>query len=133
MISSEPLNFFLKEEISPILSFNKVKIKSEKPFNPFINAKLEFNEKNFYTTNLKTDKGDYILEIKLNEDKINISCNSEIEFLSIYSYSKELSYQELIKMSNNFKSCNNIKQIFDFLRNIIYGILIKINFMKNKI
>ena len=126
MISSEPLNFFLKEEISPILSFNKEKIKSEKPFNPFINAKLEFNEKNFYTTNLKTDKGDYILEIKLNEDKINISCNSEIEFLSIYSYSKELSYQELIKMSNNFKSCNNITQIFDFLRNIIYGILIKI-------
>ena len=92
-----------------------------------ISIKEKKYEKEFYSCSFKTDLGDYELNISLKHDKLILNCESEIEFLSLYTYSKELTFEELKNLSNNFKSCNNIGQIFTSLINILKGITIKIN------
>ena len=84
-------------------------------------------EKEFYSCSFKTDLGEYELNISLKHDKLILNCESEIEFLSLYTYSKELTFEELKNLSNNFKSCSNIEQIFTSFINILNGITIKIN------
>ena len=84
-------------------------------------------DKDFYSCSFKTDLGEYELNISLKHDKLILNCESEIEFLSLYTYSKELTFEELKNLSNNFKSCNNIEQIFTSFINILNGITIKIN------
>ena len=69
------------------------------------------SDKDLYIVSFKTDLGQYDLNINLKHDKLILSCESEIEFLSVYSYSKEITFEELKKLSNNFKSCENIEKI----------------------
>ena len=84
-------------------------------------------EDEFYSASFKSNLGDYIFNIHLKHDKILFDIESEIEYLSLYTYSKEMTFEELIKLSNNFKSCNNIEQIFESFINIMKGITFKIN------
>ena len=93
----------------------------------FSNSKrVSLNEKKYdndlYTASFKTDLGDYELNVHLKHDKLLITCNSEIEFLSLYTYSKEITFEEFKILSNNFKSCENIEQIFTAFINILKGI-----------
>ena len=85
------------------------------------------SDKDLYIVSFKTDLGQYDLNINLKHDKLILSCESEIEFLSVYSYSKEITFEELKKLSNNFKSCENIEQCFTAFKNILNGISLKIN------
>ena len=85
------------------------------------------SDKDLYIASIKTDLGIYDLKVSLKHDKLIITSESEIEFLSIYSYSKELSLEELKKLSNNFKSCENIEQGFTIFINILKGISLSIN------
>ena len=48
-------------------------------------------------------------------------------FLSIYSYSKEITFEELKKLYNIFKSSENNEQSFITFINILRGISLKIN------
>ena len=85
------------------------------------------SDKDLYIVSFKTDLGQYDLNINLKHDKLILSCESEIEFLSVYSYSKEITFEEQKKLSNNFKSCENIEQCFTAFKNILNGISLKIN------
>ena len=85
------------------------------------------SEKDIFTASFKTDLGEYELNLSLKHDKIIITCESDIEFLSIYSYSKEFTFEELKKLSNTFKTCENIEQSFATFKNILKGICFKIN------
>ena len=97
----------------------------------FSNSEKSFIEKKsdieLYNASIKTDLGVYELNLYLKHDKLIITCESEIEFLSIYSYSKEMTLEELKKLSNSFKSCENIQQGFTTFINILNGISFKIN------
>ena len=84
-------------------------------------------DKDLYSASFKTELGDYELNVHLNYDKLLITCNSEIEFLSLYTYSKELTFEELKNLSNNFKACENIEKIFTSFINILKGITFVIN------
>ena len=79
-------------------------------------------DKDLYTASFKTELGDYELNVHLKHDKLLITCNSVIEFLSLYTYSKEITFDEFKILSNNFKSCENIEQIFTAFINILKGI-----------
>ena len=85
------------------------------------------SDKDIFTASFKTDLGEYELNLSLKHEKIIITCESDIEFLSIYSYSKEFTFEELTKLSNNFKTCENIEQSFTTFKNILKGICFKIN------
>ena len=85
------------------------------------------SEKDLYIATIKTDLGEYELKVCLKHEKLIITFESEIEFLSIYSYSKELSFEELKKLSNNFKSCENIEQSFTTFINILKEFKFTIN------
>ena len=52
---------------------------------------------------------------------------SEIDYVSLYSYSKEYTLEEFIKLGNCFKICNNLKNVFKTLENLIKGISFKVN------
>jgi len=80
-----------------------------------------------YSASFSTELGTYELNIHLKQDKLLITCNSEIEFLSLYTYSKELTFEELKKVSYNFKSCEDIEKIFTAFINILKGITFRIN------
>ena len=84
-------------------------------------------DKDFYSCSFKTDLGEYELNISLKNDKLVLNCESELDFLSIYSYSKEITLEELKSLSNNFKSCENNEQIFTAFINIFNGITMTIN------
>ena len=80
-----------------------------------------------YTAPFKTDLGEYNLNLSLNHDKLIITFNSNIEFLSIYTYSKEINLEDFKKLSNSFSSYVNIEQCFTAFKNALKGITIKIN------
>ena len=80
------------------------------------------SDKDLYSASFKTKLGNYELNVHLKHDKLLITCNSEIDFLSLYTYSKEITFEELKNLSNNFKSCENIEQIFIAFINILKGI-----------
>ena len=85
------------------------------------------SEKDFYSFSFKTDLGDYELNISLKEDKLLLNCESELDYLSVYTYSKEMSLEELKRLSINFKSFENNEQIFAAFINILKGIYMKID------
>ena len=80
-----------------------------------------------YIATFKTDLGEYEINLSLKHDKLIITCNSDVEFLSIYSYSKEINLDNLKKLSNSFKFCENIGQCFTTFKNVLTGITLKIN------
>jgi len=80
------------------------------------------SDKDLYSASFNTKLGNYELNVHLKHDKLLITCNSEIDFLSLYTYSKEITFEELKNLSNNFKSCENIEQIFIAFINILKGI-----------
>ena len=80
-----------------------------------------------YIASFKTDLGEYEINLSLKHDKLIITCNSDVEFLSIYSYSKEINLDDLKKLSNSFKFCENIGQCFTTFKNVLTGITLKIN------
>ena len=69
-------------------------------FNLFKKLKEKKSDKDLYIATINTNLGEYELNVCLKHDKLTITCESEIEFLSTYSYSKELSFEELKKLSN---------------------------------
>ena len=85
------------------------------------------SEKDFYSFSFKTDLGDYELNISLKDDKLVLNCESELDYLSVYTYSKEMSLEELKRLSINFKSFENNEQIFAAFINILKGIYMKID------
>ena len=80
-----------------------------------------------YIASFKTDLGEYEINLSLKHDKLIITCNSDVEFLSIYSYSKEINLDDFKNLSNSFKSCENIGQCFNTFKNVLKGITLKIN------
>ena len=80
-----------------------------------------------YIASFKTDLGEYEINLSLKHDKLIITCNSDVEFLSIYSYSKEINLDDFKKLSNSFKFCENIGQCFTAFKNVLKGITLKIN------
>ena len=80
-----------------------------------------------YIASFKTDIGEYEINLSLKHDKLIITCNSDVEFLSIYSYSKEINLDDFKNLSNSFKSCENIGQCFNTFKNVLKGITLKIN------
>ena len=80
-----------------------------------------------YIATFKTDLGEYEINLSLKHDKLIITCNSDVEFLSIYSYSKEINLDDFKKLSNSFKFCENIGQCFTAFKNVLTGITLKIN------
>ena len=53
------------------------------------------SEKEFYSASFKSDLGYYIFNIHLKHDKILFDIESEVEYLSQYTYSKEITFEEL--------------------------------------
>ena len=85
------------------------------------------SDKDFYSFSFKTNAGEYELNVHLKHDKLLITCESDIEFLSLYTYSKEITFEELKKLYKTFKSCNDNEEIFKSFKNILRGITIKID------
>ena len=103
---------------------------SSAPINPkttdlSLTEKKSDNES--YIASFKTDIGEYEINLSLKHDKLIITCNSDVEFLSIYSYSKEINLDDFKKLSNSFKFCENIGQCFTAFKNVLKGITLKIN------
>ena len=85
------------------------------------------SDKDFYSSSFKTNAGEYELNVHFKHDKLLITCESDIEFLSLYTYSKEITFEELKNLYKTFKSCNDSEEIFKSFKNILRGITIKID------
>ena len=75
---------------------------------------------------INIDNDLYKLIIKLDEQKsiqnysfIHIICVSIDENISLYDYSKELSFDNFSYFGYSFKQSKNLDEIFDLLQNII--------------
>ena len=64
----------------------------------------------------------YKLKLKLNKTNISISCDALIDYISLYEYSTELSFDKFLTLGKCFKSCSNLDDVFCLLKNIIKGI-----------
>ena len=95
--------------------------------NNLSNIKEKSCDKDFYSGTFHTNIGDYELNIILKQDKLILKCESLIEFMSLFTYSKEISYEELKNLCVSFKSCDNIEQIFTVIKNLLKGVTININ------
>jgi hypothetical protein len=72
----------------------------------------------------------YNIKLKLIKAKINIMCTSTIDYLSLYDYSLDISFQEFLNLGKCFKSCSNLEEIFNLLKNILKGI--RLSIIKNE-
>jgi hypothetical protein len=50
--------------------------------------------------------------------------------LSLYDYSIDISFQEFLNLGKCFKSCSNLEEIFNLLKNILKGI--RLSIIKNE-
>ena len=92
-----------------------------------LSLKEKKSDNESYIASFETDIGEYEINLSLKHDKLIITCNSDVEFLSIYSYSKEINLDDFKKLSNSFKFCENIGQCFTAFKNVLKGITLKIN------
>ena len=76
-----------------------------------------------YIATFKTDLGEYEINLSLKHDKLLIICNSDVEFLSIYSYSKEINLDDFKKLSII------INKIFNFILISFGCLIIKVLFL----
>ena len=72
----------------------------------------------------------YNIKLNLIKAKINIICTSAIDYLSLYDYSLDISFQEFLNLGKCFKSCSNLEEIFNLLKNILKGI--RLSIIKNE-
>ena len=72
----------------------------------------------------------YNLILKLTKSKIIITCNSVNDYISIYDNYAEISYSEFLNLGKCFKSCSDLEEIFNLLKNVLKGI--KLSIIKDK-
>ena len=97
-----------------------------------MNKKKEKEDKkgNEFSRILNLEGMQYNIKLKLIKAKINIMCTSTIDYLSLYDYSLDISFQEFLNLGKCFKSCSNLEEIFNLLKNILKGI--KLNIIKDE-
>ena len=84
------------------------------------NEEISEDENSFSIEKKLENKEIFILDIKKTESsKILINCESKDDSVTLYNYSIELSFEEFNSLGKCFKQCDNIDDIFIFLRNII--------------
>ena len=98
-------------------------------YNPDYNYKQNYNNKqlksfkeedpNEISQNLYLKNESFIVKYKKGKSKISISCNPKDDFVSLYDYSIEISFEEFCKLGKNFKICENIDDIFKIIKNIV--------------
>ena len=72
----------------------------------------------------------YNLILKLAKSKIIITCNSVHDYISLYDNYAEISYSEFLNLGKCFKSCSDLEEIFNLLKNVLKGI--KLSIIKDK-
>ena len=84
-------------------------------------------EKEFWQINYLKGVG-YKLKFKLTKSKIIITCNSVNDYISLYDNYAEISYSEFLNLGRCFKSCKDLEEIFNLLKNALGGI--KLSFIR---
>lgn len=68
----------------------------------------------------ESNKRVYYLKIEMtNSNSLLFTCNRKDDAISLYEYSKEISFEDLRELSKNFKTCDNIIEIFNTLDNTL--------------
>ena len=80
----------------------------------------EFN-KNYTWEDIK-----YNLNLKLTKSKIIMTFNSLDDYISLYDNYAEITYSEFLNLGKCFKSCSNLDEIFNLLKNAIKGLYLNI-------
>ena len=88
-------------------------------------------------TNISSSTNNFIKEIYIGNDlynvkiekdndssKILMSCNLKDDVISLFDYSLELSYDEFCKLGKSFRNCDDINEIYNLLKYLIYGLTI---------
>jgi len=80
----------------------------------------EFN-KNYTWEDIK-----YNLNLKLTKSKIIMTFNSLDDYISLYDNYAEITYSEFLNLGKCFKSCSNLDEIFNLLKNVLKGLYLNI-------
>ena len=104
---------------------NKIIKKIKMNANQTENEKIKEKEKEF--KQIYHLKGAlYNLKLKLTKTKIIITLNSLPDCISLYDNYAEISYSEFLNLGKCFKSCTDLEEIFNLLKNVLKGIKLSI-------
>ena len=107
---------------SKIMIIEELLKNNETEYNEILNdIYLKDSNLNEFYKELKINNEKYYVIFKKNSDssKLLIKCEPEDKLTSLYNYSKEISFDEFILLGKYFKQCDNIDDIFLFLKSII--------------
>ena len=95
-------------------NYNQIQV-----LNQLSQIKLEEEDKNKISQTLKIDNEIFDVVFIKDKYKISIFCNPKEEFICLYEYSIEITYEEFCKLGKTFKLCENIDEIFKIIKNLV--------------
>ena len=115
------------------MQFNMNNININVNNNNFMNNMNNSNNKNETINSvLSIGEEEFNIILQKNINTILIILKPKVDFLSLYDYSIELSYENFYKLGKSFRTYDNINDIFDLLSNIFKSITISFNSSNNQ-
>ena len=112
-------NNFMNNNNMNNMMMNKMNNLNNKMMNNMINNNINII-KNKFDAVFNSYNEEFVITVIETQSKIILQCKPNEEFISLYDYLIELSLEDFYSMGKSFKQCDNLNEIFNLIRNLMF-------------
>ena len=112
-------NNFMNNNNMNNMMMNKMNNLNNKMMNNMINNNINII-KNKFDAVFNSYNEEFVITVIETQSKIILQCKPNEEFISLNDYLIELSLEDFYSMGKSFKQCDNLNEIFNLIRNLMF-------------